>query len=108
MTRHTPGFCWFLFLLSLSWIVTAEDAQVDHVTDAERLALIKIIQQLDSTFPLIEQAEHNQSSDTRFPMNYGHLKSDIQLIRDGVNRHLSKPVRTPRRIPPVDGEYSHR
>ena len=60
MTRYISGICHILLLLSLSLIVIADDAPVDHVTDAEKLALLKIIQQLDATFPLIEQAEHKK------------------------------------------------
>ena len=96
-----------MMLLALT-LNSVADSRVDHVTDAERLALTELIRQLDATLTLIEQAEHNQSADTRFPLDYDQLRSDIGLIRDGVSRHLAKPVRSPRRVPLLDGEYSHR
>lgn len=83
------------------------DARIDHVTDAERLALTEFIRQLDASLSLIDQAEHNQSSDTRFPLDYSQLRKEIGMIREGVYRHLTKPIRSPRSVPLLQGEYSY-
>lgn len=100
------------FFIAILWVLLSclsyGDSRIDHVTDAERLALTEFIRQLDATLALIEQAEHNQSADTRFPMDYNQLRADIGLIREGVFRHLAKPVRSPRPVPMLNGDYSHR
>lgn len=97
---------WITILLLL--ITSLAHAEFDHVSEAERAALIRLIHVLDSTRPLIDQAEHNQVSDTRFPLDYDQLRHDLELIRDGLNRHIAKPTRTPRRLPPLQGEYTYR
>lgn len=97
-----------LLLVLLLSVPALAHAEFDHVTDAERAALIRLIHVLDSARPLIDQAEHNQVSDTRFPLDYTQLREDIELIRDGISRHISKPARSPRRLPPLQGEYTYR
>lgn len=91
----------------LFWVPMVASAEHDHVTEAERAALIRLIHVLDSARPLIDQAEHNQVADTRFPLDYQQLRHDIRLIREGVKRHISKPARSPRRLPPLNGEYTY-
>lgn len=97
-----------LFIVLLLSAPMLAFAGFDHVTDAERAALIRLIHVLDSAKPLIDQAEHNQVSDTRFPLDYTQLREDIELIREGISRHISKPARSPRRLPPLQGEYTYR
>lgn len=97
-----------LILIVLLASPALAQAEFDHVSDAERAALIRLIHVLDSTRPLLDQAEHNQVTDTRFPLDYRQLRRDIELIREGLSRHISKPSRSPRRLPTLEGEYSHR
>ena len=80
----------------------------DHLTEAERASLIRLVHLLDSTRPLLDQAEHNQEADTRFPVDYEQLRTDISAMREGLKRHLSRPARSPRKITPISGDYSHR
>jgi len=79
----------------------------DHLTEAERAALIRLVHLLDSTRPLLDQAEHNQAADTRFPVDYEQLRADLTAVREGLKRHLSRPARSPRKITPLSGDYSH-
>ena len=79
----------------------------DYVTESERLALIQLAEEMNKLEILIDRAEHNRASHTRFPMNYKALREDWRSVRTAILRHLDKPSRAPRQLPPLHADYTH-
>jgi len=79
----------------------------DYVTESERLALIQLAEEMNKLELLIDRAEHNRASHTRFPMNYKALREDWRSVRAAILRHLDKPSRAPRQLPPLHADYTH-
>ena len=90
-------------ILSLSASVHAND----YVTEPERVALTQLVSEMRKLELLIDQAEHNRANHTRFPMNYKALREDWQSVRAAILRHLDKPSRVPRQLPPLHADYTH-
>ncbi|WP_339616287.1 RAQPRD family integrative conjugative element protein [uncultured Gilvimarinus sp.] len=80
-------------------------AGADHVTDQERLALEKVLVYLKDAQGLVSKANSVSAIDTRFPLNYHALNTDISEIRDALERHLQAPSRSPRKVKNLQSEY---
>ncbi len=89
-----------LLLFSLSYFVLAE-------ADGERVALAKIIHELDALKPLITEAKSQANPDARIQFQYDWLALDIQRISAGIEEHLTAPRTQPRSFPPLKGDYRH-
>lgn len=74
-------------------------------TDAEREALVRLVQELDTLAPLIAEAEAQASPDTRIRFRYDWLRQDLDKIRRGITDHLDAPRPEPRSVPPLRGDY---
>ena len=79
----------------------------DYVTEAERQALTQLVAEMRQLEALIDQAEHNRAAHTRFPLNYRALREDWRAVQAAIVRHLEKPSRVPRRLPPLKADYTH-
>ena len=95
--------CLSMFVLSLG----ASTQASDYVTESERVALMQLVEEMRKLEVLIDQAEHNRANHTRFPMNYKALRNDWQSVRAAILRHLDKPSRVPRQLPPLHADYTH-
>lgn len=98
----------YLALTLMIFLSAASSAGVDHMTDQERLALEKVLVYLKDVQGLVSKASSVSAIDTRFPLNYQALNSDISEIRDALERHLRAPSRSPRKIKNLQSEYISR
>ena len=87
-----------MLLLGLSSGVHAD-------ADGERVALAKLIHELEALEPLIIQARSQADSDARVLFQYDWLMLDIERIRLGIREHLIAPRTQPRSFPPLKGDY---
>ncbi len=92
-------------LLSMSALSSIRAFSADYLSQPERLALEQVLRDLTVVQSLIDVARQQRNSHTRFPLDYTALTQDLSLIIHGLERHLSAPVRSPRPIEPIDGEY---
>ena len=89
-----------IILLSISFVVLAD-------ADGERVALAKIIHELDALKPLISEAKSQSNLDARIQFQYDWLALDIHRIKSGIEEHLTAPRTQPRSFPPLKGDYRH-
>jgi len=75
--------------------------------DGERVALAKIVHELDALKPLISEAKSQSNPDTRIQFQYDWLALDIHRIKSGIEEHLIAPRTQPRSFPPLKGDYRH-
>ncbi len=89
-----------ILLLSISSFTLAD-------ADGERVALAKIVRELDALKPLITEAKSQSNPDARIQFQYDWLVLDIYRIKSGIEEHLSAPRTQPRSFPPLKGDYRH-
>jgi len=75
--------------------------------DGERVALAKIIHELEALKPLITEAKSQSNPDARIQFQYDWLALDIHRIKSGIEEHLTAPRTQPRSFPPLKGDYRH-
>jgi len=73
--------------------------------DAERARLARIAKEIDALAPLIRDARGQADPEARVRFDYGRLRHDLATVRAGLRDYLNAARRTPRTIPPLDGEY---
>ena len=74
-------------------------------TDTEREALARIVHELMSIDPLIDQASSQANSDARIRFQYDWLRQDLDRIRLGIQDHIDASRSEPRSFPPLRGDY---
>ena len=89
-----------ILLLSISSLAVAD-------ADGERVALAKIIHELDALKPLITEAKAQSNPDSRIQFQYEWLALDIQRMKSGIEEHITAPRTQPRSFPPLKGDYRH-
>jgi|GEM_PF-5687286 len=77
----------------------------DTVTEVERRNLIAIARQLEQLHQLADAAQSAADPDARVKFNYTQLHRDLEQMQGAITRHLDRPSRTPRSIPPPTGDY---
>ncbi len=75
--------------------------------DGERVALAKIIHELEALKPLIIEAKSQSNRDARIQFEYEWLALDILRIKSGIEEHVVAPRTQPRKFPPLKGDYRH-
>ena len=75
--------------------------------DAERVALAKIIHELEALKPLITEAKAQSNPDSRIQFQYDWLALDILRMKSGIEEHITAPRTQPRSFPPLKGDYRH-
>jgi len=75
--------------------------------DGERVALAKIIHELEALKPLITEAKAQSNPDARIQFQYDWLALDFYRIKSGIEEHLTAPRTQPRSFPPLKGDYRH-
>ncbi len=75
--------------------------------DGERVALSKIVHELDALKPLITEAKSQSNPDERIQFQYDWLVLDLHRIKSGIEEHLTAPRSQPRSFPPLKGDYRH-
>ena len=89
-----------ILLLSISSFAVAD-------ADGERVALAKIIHELDALKPLITEAKAQSNPDSRIQFQYEWLELDILRMKSGIEEHITAPRTQPRSFPPLKGDYRH-
>jgi len=89
-----------ILLFSISSFAVAD-------ADGERVALAKIIHELDALKPLITEAKSQSNPDARVQFQYDWLVLDLHRIKSGIEEHLTAPRTQPRSFPPLKGDYRH-
>ena len=89
-----------LLLLSFSSLAMAD-------ADGERVALAKIIHELEALKPLITEAKGQSNLDSRIQFQYEWLALDILRMKSGIEEHIAAPRTQPRSFPPLKGDYRH-
>ena len=89
-----------ILLLSFSFLAIAD-------ADGERVALAKIIHELEALKPLITEAKAQSNPDRRIQFQCEWLALDIQRIKSGIEEHITAPRTQPRSFPPLKGDYRH-
>lgn len=90
-------------LLVISLCLIAITATAD--SDGERAALARLIHELETLAPLIQEAAANAEPDTRIRFQYGWLRQDLARVRIGIAEHINAPRAEPRKVPPLKGDY---
>lgn len=73
--------------------------------DAEREALARLVHELETLEPLIEEAVRAADPDARIRFQYNWLRQDLAIVRRGIEEHLEAPRAEPRPVPPLRGDY---
>jgi RAQPRD family integrative conjugative element protein len=73
--------------------------------DAEREALARIVHELQTVESLISKAQAQADNDVRVRFQYDWLRSDVTLMKDGIQSHIDAPRAQPRAFPPLRGDY---
>ena len=73
--------------------------------DAEREALARIVHELQAVESLITKAQVQADNDVRVRFQYDWLRSDVTLMKDGIQSHIDAPRAQPRAFPPLRGDY---
>ena len=92
-------------LLLCAMLLCPPVAAEDFVTESERRVLNQVAQEIEYLLLLVNQAEQARNPDIRFPFDYPALQQDLELVRRGIVDHLAGPSRSPRRAPPLSGQY---
>ena len=66
------------------------DAQADIW--AEREALAKVASEINAIKHLVHDASKLSENRSRVKFNYDALMNDLEVIRAGINTHLSQPI----------------
>ena len=72
--------------------------------DLEREQLARISNELARVQKMVADAAMQAPTGQRVKFRYDWLESDLQLLREGIDRHADAP-RQPRVVPPLRGDY---
>ena len=97
------------FLFSFLYAAKASTVQMNQT-------LVRMINQLDALFPLIDEAAKEQDKTARVQFHFKHwvdangakhagLRDDIVLIRAALVNQINQSNLTPREITPMNGDY---
>lgn len=86
-----------------------DDSDKSPVTsqDDENATLVRLIHELDALTPLVSEAENKALVDSRVRLNYGWLRRDLELVKNGIDWHLNTPSTEPRSFEPLKGDYRY-
>lgn len=94
-------------LIALTAAATiASTAQAD--VWAEREALAQVASEISALERLVNDASKLSENDSRVKFDYDTLMNDLEVIRAGINNHLSQPINPvmPSRVDALQGAYT--
>ena len=94
MTKLAPAFLLILFI-----------NPVNADADLERSNLSKLIQEIEYLMTRVDDIKHDSPVNQRITFHYDTLKDDLNMIRIGINDHISQSLRAGRDIKPLSGQY---
>ncbi len=95
-----------LTILILSCLSVIPSFCYAQTEDAEREALARVISELSLINHIIDEAERKKEIYPHHQFKYDTLRSDLNEMVDGIQTHLNRPNRMPKRIAPLTTEYS--
>lgn len=77
---------------------------------SERAALAQIASELTALERLVSDTQKLSENDARVKFDYDVLMRDLEVIRAGINTHLSQPINPvmPSRVDALGGEYTEK
>ena len=94
ITKLAPAFLLILFI-----------NPVNADADLERSNLSKLIQEIEYLMTRVDDIQHDAPVNQRITFHYDTLKDDLNMIRIGINDHISQSLRAGRDIKPLSGQY---
>ncbi|MDE0644729.1 MAG: RAQPRD family integrative conjugative element protein [Gammaproteobacteria bacterium] len=91
--------------LALVIAVFGFTASTDSDSDAERAALIQLVDEINGLSKLIDRAEQAANPTARIQFQYDWLRRDLKLVRQGIEAHFETPSSEPREFEPLHGDY---
>lgn len=77
---------------------------------SERAALAQIASELTALERLVSDTQKLSENDARVKFDYDVLMRDLEIIRAGINTHLSQPINPvmPSHVDALGGEYTEK
>ena len=72
-------------------------------TEAETLA--RIDHELTALDALVQKAKLQADTEQRIQFDYQALEADLELVKQGIRRHVLSPRSQPRTYPALKGDY---
>lgn len=94
MTKLVPAIFLMLFINPLFADV-----------DLERSNLAKLVKEIDYLMTRVEDIKQDVPAKQRITFHYETLKEDLNLIRVGINDHISQSLKAGRNLKPLSGQY---
>ena len=76
------------------------------VTDGERETLQRLHNELSLIKQLIDESERFSNQSDKRKIAYQKIRSDLDILLDGIEDAIQSGRRAPRDLPPVQGVYS--
>jgi RAQPRD family integrative conjugative element protein len=73
--------------------------------DLERSNLSKLDQEIDYLITRVDDIQQDAPAKQRIKFHYDMLKDDLNLIRVGINDHISQSLKAGRDLKPLTGQY---
>ena len=103
----TPGTrvrrAWMLALL-IAASASAQAQAIQGDDEAEREQLARIAHEIERVQSMVASAAQAAPTGQRVKFRYDWLERDLQMLREGIERHADAP-RQPRPVPPLRGDY---
>ena len=93
---------WLLALLAAAALATQPARAGDDESERENLA--RIAHELERIQAQVSAAAKDAPTGQRVKFRYDWLQRDLQMLREGVERHADA-ARQPRPVPPLRGDY---
>jgi RAQPRD family integrative conjugative element protein len=94
MTKLAPVFLLTLFI-----------NPVNADVDLERSNLSKLVEEIAYLMTRVDDIQHDAPVNQRITFHYDTLKDDLNMIRVGINDHISQSLKAGRDIKPLSGQY---
>lgn len=75
---------------------------------SERAALAQVASEITALERLVHDTSKLSENDARVKFDYDTLMKDLEVIRTGINKHLSQPINPvmPSRVDALQGQYT--
>lgn len=96
-----------LRLIALSASFATDLVQAEP-TAQERLHLAGLLRQLDAVMKQVQASAALPTDEhARFTFDYARLSAELDLVRQGIEDHLTPSRAQPRSLPELTGHYTH-
>ena len=71
----------------------------------EREALARLLHEVNALFTLLDEAQKMADYAAPLRFEYGYLRRDLTIIKQGIEAHLNTPPEAARDMAPLRGDY---